>query len=110
MVRTGKPRHISADFGDDHFRRAAGYARNGIQQTHGLVERATNRLDPRIKAGDRLIEAVDPAQQLRQYKPMMRFHPALQRTGYLVPFAAQAAFGQLGQGLRVRMTREQCRY
>ena len=78
MVSTGKARHISANLGDDHFGCVAGDPGDGIQQAHRFVKRAADRLDPRIKAGNRLIEAVNLAQQLRQHKPVMGFHPAVQ--------------------------------
>jgi hypothetical protein len=109
VVRTGKTCHISANLGDEYFGGAASHARNRIQQVHDFFKRATDGLNLGIKADNGLVEAIDLTQQLRQHKAMMRFHLAFQGLRQLVPFAAQAAFGQLGQGLGVRITREQRR-
>ena len=59
MVSTGKALHRGADLGHDHFSRAAGHARNGIEQAHGLFKRAIDRLDLGVKAGNRVIQAVN---------------------------------------------------
>jgi hypothetical protein len=99
MARPGAARHIRAELGDEHLGRAAGHPRNGSQQVHGLVKRAADDWAWRITAGDGLIEAIDLTPQLRPHQPVLRCHPASQRLRPPGPSAAQAACGQLGQGV-----------
>jgi hypothetical protein len=70
VVRTGKARHLGAHRGDDHVGGVAGHPRDGVQQAHRFVKRAADGWDPRINAGDGLIEAVNLAEPLRPEIPI----------------------------------------
>ena len=59
MIGTGKATHSRADLGHDHFGGGASDARNRIQQANRRFKRAADRLDLRIEAGNRFVEAVD---------------------------------------------------
>ena len=94
MAHRWEPGHGHTDLGEQHLRRQAIHAEDGVQPVQLLLERAQARRDRRVAPTDLPFEEVDARQVRGQQQPVVVTEPPAERLRQHVPLCAQRAPGQ----------------
>jgi hypothetical protein len=76
MPRRGQAAQVRADLGHHDFRQFPPHAEDRIQQGEGVLRVRTGRLDRGVPMSERVVEAVNLAEQFRQQHPVMGPDPS----------------------------------
>jgi len=92
---------------DEHFARAPGDTRDGLQERHGLLLGSQSRREFGVQTRNGGIQVLQMSKLLVQQEDMVRLHPTHDRLGEGLPFGPQPPARELGQRLCVRLALEQ---
>ena len=107
MAGGGKPRHVDADFGDEHARGGVAQAGHRRQAFGGGTKGREGIAEVALQLPHRAVEGLDLGQVQLEHEAMMRRHAAVQRRRSIARGSLSVARCEIGQPRRVRLSRDQ---
>ncbi len=103
MTDGRKPRHVRADFRDEHAGRRVAQARHRRQQADGGVKGAERVSNARFDRRDGRVQGFDLGEMQLDHKPMVFRHAPMERIDEVRARRFQTAPRQMGEALGIRL-------